>query len=150
MSAFRGRADIGSSTEVRTSRPQMPRMGTLARTGIRRAITATPRGLRHFLVFRETRRYKRWLPRHHRHPWWLTRNFLCITRLKTRIYDGECQSDQGGDTLAGRQGGRPGRASRWPRTRYHLWRRPAAAADFARLCRPAPTHLCRTLSYDHP
>ena len=57
--------------------------GTLAPTGIRRAITATAGGLRHFLVFRETRRYKRWLPRHHRHPWRLTRNFLCITRLKT-------------------------------------------------------------------
>jgi hypothetical protein len=31
--------------------------------------------LRHFLVFAGARRYKRVDPRHHRHPWRLTRNF---------------------------------------------------------------------------
>jgi len=43
------------------------------------------------------------------------------------------QSDQGGDTSRRAARGRPGRTSRWPRTRNHLWRRQAAAADLARL-----------------
>ena len=61
-------------------------------------------------------------------------------------HHGSDQATRGRDAQRDRQGGRPLRSSRRPRSRRHLWRRPEARADLGRLQGRQQAHLLGPLS----
>ena len=61
-------------------------------------------------------------------------------------HHGSDQATRGRDAQRDRQGGRPLRSSRRPRSRRHLWRRPETRADLGRLQGRQQAHLLRPLS----
>ena len=83
------------------------------------------------------------------HPWRLPRHLSCMTSLDEELTSWRPSISSKRRRGRGQARGPPGPSVVWPRTRNHLRRQQAAAADLARLRRPASTHLCWTFSDHH-